>query len=53
MSNRKRQAGDSEAPDSDDRPGPNLALLYSLIAIALAAAIAIAGMIILPFYERR
>ncbi len=38
-----------EAPS----PGPNLVLLYSLIALALAAAIGFAVMIVLPFYNRR
>ncbi|MGD0911529.1 MAG: hypothetical protein ABR928_06520 [Terracidiphilus sp.] len=33
--------------------GPNLVLIYSLIAFALAAAIFLAGMIVLPFYRRR
>lgn len=33
--------------------GPNLVLLYSLIAVALAAAIGFAMMIVLPFYQRR
>jgi hypothetical protein len=33
--------------------GPNLKLLYGLIALALAAAIAIAAVIIFPFYQRR
>ncbi len=33
--------------------GPNLALLYSLIALALVTAIAIAVLIVLPFYHRR
>jgi hypothetical protein len=43
------------APEEADRPsgGPNLVLLYSLIALALAAAIGIATMIVLPFYRRR
>jgi hypothetical protein len=42
-------------PDHNGEPpkGPNLVLLYSLIAFALAAAIAIAAMIVLPFYHRR
>lgn len=41
--------------ESDNEPsrGPSLTLLYSLIALALAAAIAIAGLIVLPFYLRR
>jgi hypothetical protein len=33
--------------------GPNLALLYSLVALALVAAVAIAAMIVMPFYRRR
>ncbi|MFZ1937937.1 MAG: hypothetical protein WBA18_00630 [Terracidiphilus sp.] len=36
-----------------DSHGPNLALLYSLIGLALAAAIGIAIVIVLPFYHRR
>jgi hypothetical protein len=42
-------------PDPADlpSPGPNLALLYSLIAFALAAAIGLAMLIVLPFYRRR
>jgi hypothetical protein len=39
-------------PDDPSR-GPNLTLLYGLIALALAAAIAIATLIVLPFYRRR
>ncbi|MGA9061601.1 MAG: hypothetical protein WB341_08040 [Terracidiphilus sp.] len=41
--------------DSVDPPsqGPSLTLLYSLLALALAAAIAIAAMIVLPFYRQR
>jgi hypothetical protein len=41
--------------DSQDSPsqGPSLTLLYSLIAIALAVAIGLAMMIVLPFYHRR
>jgi len=42
-------------PESGGEPqaGPSLALLYSLIALALAAAIFLAGLIVLPFYRRR
>ena len=32
--------------------GPSLTLLYSLIALALAAAIALAALIVRPFYLR-
>jgi hypothetical protein len=33
--------------------GPNLVVIYSLVAIALVAAIGIAILIVLPFYQRR
>ena len=42
-------ADESEEPSK----GPNLVLIYSLIALALVAAIAIAVLIVLPFYLRR
>jgi hypothetical protein len=38
-----------EAPEK----GTNLLLLYSLLALALAAAIGLALLIVLPFYHRR
>jgi hypothetical protein len=41
---------DSQSPPSQ---GPNLTLIYSLIALALAVAIGLAMMIVLPFYHRR
>ena len=34
-------------------PGPSLTLIYGLIALAMLAAIAIAAMVVLPFYHRR
>ena len=37
----------------EEPSGPNLVLLYSLIAIALLVAIGIAALIVLPFYLRR
>jgi hypothetical protein len=37
-----------ESPSS----GPNLTLIYSLIALALVAAIGFALMIVLPFHHR-
>jgi hypothetical protein len=42
-------------PEQEDTPsrGPNLVLLYSLIALALAAAIGLALMIVMPFHHRR
>ncbi|HEY1987200.1 MAG TPA: hypothetical protein VGG85_17425 [Terracidiphilus sp.] len=33
--------------------GPNLVLIYSLMALALLAAIAVAALVVLPFYNRR
>ena len=43
----------SVPPDDEAAQGPNLKLLYSLIALALVAAIAIAATIVLPFYRSR
>ena len=40
-------------PDDDSNAGPNLTLIYSLLGLALLAAIAIAVFIVLPFYHRR
>jgi hypothetical protein len=44
-----------EPPGSEDEPskGPNLVLLYSLIALALVVAMGFAALIVLPFYHRR
>jgi hypothetical protein len=40
--------------DGEEEParGPNLVLLYSLIALALVTAIGLAAMIVWPFYRR-
>jgi hypothetical protein len=45
---------ESEPDPSQDVPtsGPNLPLFYSLIALALVAAITIALMIVMPFHHR-
>jgi hypothetical protein len=45
----------AEKKDSDDQTsaGPNLTLLYSIIALALAVAIGLAAMIVYPFYKSR
>ena len=40
-------------PTDDKRSGPSLKLAYSLLALALVAAICIALLIVLPFYHRR
>jgi len=51
---------DKQQPDQDRDPiadeplkGLNLTLAYSLLAIAMVAAICIALFIVLPFYHRR
>jgi len=53
MNEHESSRGKAGAPDDEESQGPNLKLLYSLIALALAAALAIAAMIVLPFYKRR
>ncbi len=54
MSDPEQKRESSQEPE-DDSPsqGPNLVLIYSLIALALVAAIFLAGMIVLPFYRRQ
>ncbi len=44
-----------ERADEEDTAaqGPSLTLLYSLIALALAAAIGLALLIVMPFHHRR
>ncbi|HEV2136546.1 MAG TPA: hypothetical protein VGR47_20165 [Terracidiphilus sp.] len=47
---------DRKAKNSDpDEPskGPSLIVMYSLIALAILVATAIAALIVLPFYLRR
>ncbi len=50
-SNPPVQAQQSKEPEA--ATGPNLKLYYALIAFALLAAIALAAMIVFPFYARR
>jgi hypothetical protein len=50
MSDSDPNPSDQEEPPSK---GPNLVLLYSLIALALVAAIVFALLIVMPFYNRR
>jgi hypothetical protein len=51
MSNPRHDSGTDN--DQDEARGPSLKLLYGFIALALVAAIAIAALIVLPFYLRR
>jgi hypothetical protein len=53
MSNRERRVAKTGKQEEDSAQGPNLVLLYSLIALALAVAIGVALLIVLPFYHRR
>jgi hypothetical protein len=51
MSKPEHAGGTDHEPD--EAQGPNLKLLYGLIALALVAAVAIAALIVFPFYLRR
>ncbi|MGD0938974.1 MAG: hypothetical protein ABR905_04610 [Terracidiphilus sp.] len=45
-----------EGPDDEEDgqgKGPNLIVLYGLLALALGAAIGLALLIVFPFYRRR
>ncbi len=48
----KHDSRDTDELETKPQAGPNLVLLYSLVAMALIAAIAIAMMIVYPFYIR-
>jgi hypothetical protein len=53
MSNLKRSQGQEDGLEEPKRRGPNLILIYSLMLLALLAAIAVAALVVLPFYNRR
>jgi hypothetical protein len=54
MNDPDRRGPDPKDADGDEAAqGPNLVLLYSLIALAMAVAIGLAALIVLPFYIRR
>jgi hypothetical protein len=46
-----QRTGGALETDREASQGPSLKLFYSLIALALVAAIAIAATIVLPFYR--
>lgn len=50
---RRREIEGRDARSEEPTKGPNLILFYSLIALALIAAIGIAALIVRPFYLRR
>lgn len=50
------QSGPNQSGPNQARPnesGPNLAVMYSLIALALVVAIGLAALIVWPFYQHR
>ena len=47
------EADQQNETGGDPSQGPNLVILYSLIALALAVAIGLAALIVLPFYQHR
>jgi hypothetical protein len=53
MSDREQRVAKENKPEAEGAQGPNLVLLYGLIALALAVAIGLAVLIVLPFYRRR
>ena len=53
MNEQKRRNLSGTEESEHESKGPNLVLYFSLIALALAAAIACAIMIVLPFYKTR
>jgi hypothetical protein len=52
MNKLERRTREDQEEDGSST-GPNLILLYSLIALALAAAIGFALLVVMPFYHRR
>jgi hypothetical protein len=53
MNDEARRGPDDTSESKDRGGGPNLALIYGLIALAMLAAIAVAALVVLPFYHRR
>jgi len=43
----------SQPGDENESKGPNLVLIYTLMAIAFLIAVAFAAAIVLPFYHRK
>lgn len=53
MSNEMPVKPQHEPEDDEPSKGPNLVLIYSLLAAAFLAAMGLAVLIVLPFYHRR
>jgi hypothetical protein len=54
MSKSDQEPDSLPEPESEpENKGPNLVLLYSLLALALIVAITFAALVVWPFYSRR
>lgn len=58
MSDAQKKPGPTPPPEIEDEldaanRGPNLVLLYSLLALALIAAMTFAALVVWPFYKAR
>jgi len=54
MSDATKKPRDLTKSESEEEPkGPNLILLYSLLALALVVAITFAALVVWPFYLRK
>jgi hypothetical protein len=54
MSSVNKKPGDlNKSEPKEKSKGPNLILLYSLLALALVAAITFAALVVWPFYLRK
>jgi hypothetical protein len=53
MSEVKPTVSPSDPNEEEPTRGPNLTLIYTLIVLAMIAAVAVAAFIVLPFYHRR
>jgi hypothetical protein len=53
MSNLAPKQDSLAEEEENEQKGPNLILIYALLALALLAAMAFAAMIVWPFYVRR
>lgn len=53
MNNPGQRLNPEDPQEPEPNQGPSLTLIYSLVALALGAAIAFALMIVMPFHHRR
>jgi hypothetical protein len=53
MSEPERPRAQPDDGSNRESSGPNLKLIYGLIALALALAIGFAALVVLPFWQRR